>query len=198
MTRIKVILLFLTVSVCTYSQNWDVEALRNIHTPKALPSDELFRAVSISDGLVCVITPASMLCMGAIKGNEGLRWSSYTIIASALVTVGLTEAIKYSVHRTRPYDEYPQYFINKSGSELYDPSFPSGHTSSAFSLATTLSLSYPKWYVIAPSFIYAGSVGYSRMYLGVHYPSDVLIGAFIGSLTAYITFKVTKEIRKQY
>jgi membrane-associated phospholipid phosphatase len=67
-----------------------------------------------------------------------------------------------------------------------DPSFPSGHTSMAFSLATSVSLAYPKWYVIFPSYLWAGAVGYSRMDLGVHYPSDVLFGAALGAGSAYL------------
>jgi membrane-associated phospholipid phosphatase len=52
----------------------------------------------------------------------------------------------------------------------------------AFALATSLSLSYPKCYIIVPSFAWASSVGYSRMDLGVHYPSDVLAGAIVGAV----------------
>jgi membrane-associated phospholipid phosphatase len=63
-------------------------------------------------------------------------------------------------------------------------SFPSGHTSSTFTTATALSIAYPKWYVIAPAFLWAGTVGYSRMYLGVHYPTDVATGAILGTGTA--------------
>ncbi|ULT24063.1 phosphatase PAP2 family protein [Sphingobacterium sp. E70] len=43
-----------------------------------------------------------------------------------------------------------------------------------------MSRAYSKWYVVAPSLLWAGSVGYSRMYLGVHYPTDVLAGAVLG------------------
>ena len=86
---------------------------------------------------------------------------------------------------------YPDIFKKaKAGS----PSFPSGHTSSAFATATSLSLAYPEWYVIVPSFAYAGTVAYSRMHLGVHYPSDVAAGALIGAGCAYLTFKVNKAL----
>lgn len=74
---------------------------------------------------------------------------------------------------------------------------PSGHTSTAFATATSLSLAYPKWYVVAPSFVWAGAIGYSRMHLGVHYPSDVLAGAIVGSGSAYLTYKANQWINKK-
>ena len=76
-------------------------------------------------------------------------------------------------------------------------SMPSGHTSLAFATATTLTLSYPKWYVIAPSYFWACSVGYSRMNLGVHYPSDVAAGALLGAGSAYITHLVNGWLRQK-
>ncbi len=75
--------------------------------------------------------------------------------------------------------------------------FPSGHTSLAFAIATSLSLKYPKWYVIAPSYVWACSVGYSRMNLGVHYPSDVLAGAVLGAGSAFLTYKLNEWFWKK-
>lgn len=77
-----------------------------------------------------------------------------------------------------------------------DPSFPSIHTASAFSLATSLSIKYPKWYVIAPSALWACSVGFSRMNQGVHYPSDVLAGAVLGTGCAFANVYINKWLKK--
>ncbi|MEQ1900770.1 MAG: phosphatase PAP2 family protein [Devosia sp.] len=64
-----------------------------------------------------------------------------------------------------------------------DQSFPSGHATTAFALATVLSFLSPRWRV--PVFMVAALVGVSRVVLGMHYPSDVLGGAALGTLGTY-------------
>jgi membrane-associated phospholipid phosphatase len=98
----------------------------------------------------------------------------------------ITSVLKYTIDRPRPFETYPD--IEKA-TYAGSPSFPSGHTSDAFSLATSLSIAYPKWYVIVPSYAWALTVAYSRMHLGVHYPSDVLAGALVGAGSAYLCYK---------
>jgi membrane-associated phospholipid phosphatase len=124
------------------------------------------------------------------KDKKLFRNGCVTAIASAL-NGGITNAMKYSINRDRPFVTYPD--ITKK-SKAGSPSFPSGHTSTAFATATSVSLLYPKWYIIVPSYLYAGTVAYSRMDLGVHYPSDVLAGALIGSGCAYLTWKVNQHL----
>jgi membrane-associated phospholipid phosphatase len=58
---------------------------------------------------------------------------------------------------------------------------PSGHASLAAAIAMSWSLSHPKWYVIAPGAVWASSVALSRVWLGVHYPSDILAGTLLGA-----------------
>ncbi len=52
-----------------------------------------------------------------------------------------------------------------------------------------LTLQCPKWYVIVPAYAWAGAVGYSRLWLGMHYPSDVAVGALVGAASAYVSYK---------
>ena len=185
------ILLFLFIQVSIHSQNIDIRMLRSINSSETLPSDNFFRFVSNSDAFVVAGVPVVMAVTGLINKDKGLfRNACVTAVASAL-NEGITDALKYSINRDRPFVTYPD--ITKK-SKAGSPSFPSGHTSSAFATATSVSLSYPKWYIIVPSYLYAGTVAYSRMDLGVHYPSDVLAGAVIGSGCAYLTYKVNQKL----
>jgi membrane-associated phospholipid phosphatase len=129
--------------------------------------------------------------IGLLKHDSALIRNSIYIGSSVVLSAIFTTVLKYAVNRPRPFVTYPD--IEKVGSGG-SPSFPSGHTSEAFAFATSVSLSYPKWYVIAPSFAWAGAVGYSRMDLGVHYPSDVFAGAILGAGCAWVTFKVNKKL----
>ena len=98
------------------------------------------------------------------------------------------------IDRERPYLKYPDRVHPYSHES--SPSFPSSHTAVAFSVATSLSITYPKWYVIAPSAIWACSVGFSRMNEGVHYPSDVIAGAVIGSGCAVVNIYVNRWLNR--
>jgi len=142
-----------------------------------------------------VATPASVILTGITTHNKELTIKGIEIAASVAIAQGLTTGLKYAVNRQRPFDAYPDLVY--AHSHPTDPSFPSGHTSVAFATATSLSMAFPKWYVIVPSYGYAAAMGYSRLHLGVHYPSDVLVGAVIGAGSSFLTFKLQKLLNKK-
>ena len=191
MNRKVVIIFLLLLPAVIYSQNLDISILRSINSPETLPTDTFFRFISNSEIYVALGVPSGMAATGLLKDDEVLFRNACVIFGSAALTSGITLILKYSVDRDRPFVTYPD--ITKK-TDVNSPSFPSGHTSSAFSTATSLSLEYPKWYIIVPSFAWAGTVGYSRMHLGVHYPSDVLAGAVIGAGSAWIAYVVNKRL----
>jgi membrane-associated phospholipid phosphatase len=183
------ILLFVTGSVC--AQNLDIRILRYLNSPGRLPSDKLFQFVSNSAVFPEIGIPAGILTSGLIRQDDEIVRKACVIIGAAAINSGITLVVKYSVNRNRPFVTYPD-IAKKSAAG--SPSFPSGHTSIAFSLATSLTLSYPKWYIIVPAYSWAGTVAFSRMDLGVHYPSDVLAGALIGSGSAWLTYYINKKL----
>jgi membrane-associated phospholipid phosphatase len=177
-----------------FGQNWDINLLKHINLDRNKSLDGAFRFVTNSAGPVAFGVPVIICGTGFIKHDSLIVRNSLNIGSALVVTVIITTVAKYTVNRTRPFIKYPYIEKEAAGGS---PSFPSGHTSEAFALATSISLTYPKWYVIAPSFIWAGAVGYSRMDLGVHYPSDVLAGAVLGAGCAWLTNKVNKKLNSK-
>ena len=91
--------------------------------------------------------------------------------------------IKNIVNRTRPWVTFPE--IIPLGNLPDDSSFPSGHTAASFAVSIVLLLKTKKRFGI-PALVLAVLIGLSRLYLGVHYPSDVLGGVVSGSLCAVL------------
>lgn len=110
------------------------------------------------------------------------------------VNFAVTLAMKRLVMRPRPYaalNEIDARDRGHMGEEVFDPySFPSGHTSSAAVIGTSLSLSYPEWYVIVPAVAWVGTMGATRIWHGVHYPTDVAVGAAVGAASAVLVHLV--------
>lgn len=94
--------------------------------------------------------------------------------------------VKRKFKRLRPYQALPD--VNTGHKPLVDSSFPSGHTTAIFAWLVPILLTTGVWLIILVplAFIIGISVGWSRMYLGLHYPSDVAAGALIGTATAFV------------
>ncbi len=174
------------------SQNKDIEWLREINIHRNQKLDPTFQVFSHSIKPIMVGEPLTVLGIGLLKKDSTLTRKGLFMVGTFCVSSALTLGLKYVVNRPRPFVTYPE--IQKL-SDAGSYSFPSGHTSSAFATATSLSIAFPKWYVIAPSFVWASGVGYSRMHLGVHYPSDVLAGAAVGAGSAFLCHWVNKKLR---
>ena len=117
------------------------------------------------------------------------------MVGGYILNAAVTQGMKRIIQRDRPFVTY-SFIIKRDAGGGY--SFPSGHTSAAFCTATSLSLLFPRWYVIAPSYLYASAVGYARMYQGVHYPTDVLAGAIVGAGCAWLSFKAEAWMEKKH
>ncbi|MGZ4042748.1 MAG: phosphatase PAP2 family protein [Bacteroidia bacterium] len=155
--------------------------------------DKTMKGVSFSVYPVMPLVAGGVWAHGYAIKDENLMRSGYKSAIAISFAVATSTGLKYLVNRTRPFKEYPGD-ITQRDMHVGPFSFPSGHTTSAFASATALSLSYKKWYVTVPAYLYAGFVGYSRMRLGVHYPSDVLGGMIIGVGAGLLTWQVDKMI----
>jgi membrane-associated phospholipid phosphatase len=191
MLRLIIFFFLLQLGSNMVAQNLDIDLLRKINLERNTALDPTFKLVTNSVSPIGLTAPLLITSFGFIQKDKSLQNKGYYIGATLLTSTVLTTTLKYSIKRDRPFETYPDIQkLTSAGS----PSFPSGHTSEAFATATSLSIAFPKWYVIAPSFIWASAAGYSRMHLGVHYPSDVLVGALIGSGSAWLCHEVNKKL----
>ncbi len=171
-----------------YGQNADIRLLRQIHRERNQNLDGFIAVVSESAIPTAISVPASFLAAGFLQKDSNTFRQGLTMVGALALNTGITYGMKYAIGRQRPYDRYEDIQpVLTSGS----PAFPSGHTSTAFTTAMNLSLALPKWYVAVPAFTWASAVGYARMHLGVHYPSDVLVGAIVGAGSAWLSYKAS-------
>lgn len=100
------------------------------------------------------------------------------LFAAIVAQSALVSLIKHLVGRVRPCDAL-EWCVPLAGRSPGGGSFPSGHAAGSFAFAIFVSIRAPRW--AAPAFLWAALVAWSRCVLGVHYPSDVVGGALLGS-----------------
>lgn len=189
------IILFVLFGLCLHAQNMDIELLKDINARNYPQWDKAMDVTSSSVYPALVVAPGTMLITGLATKNKELQRSAIKTCIGLGINTLITTGLKYGVNRSRPYETYPNEVIQRTSTGPY--SFPSGHTSYAFSLATSVTLSTKKWYAAVPCYAYASAVGYSRMRLGVHYPSDVLAGMLIGIGSSWLVWKADKWMNRR-
>jgi membrane-associated phospholipid phosphatase len=179
------------------AQSIDLRLLRDINPQN--PCSGYWMSTSNSAYLVPAGISLGNLAYGFIYKDEQAKRNGFETTLSVGMGILLSGGFKEVINRKRPHQSYPGEISTYTTSG--GKSFPSGHATLAFSVATSLSLQYKKWYVVIPAYAWASSVAYSRMYLGRHYPTDVLAGAVVGIGSGYLSHWLTKKIfpdKKRY
>ena len=139
-------------------------------------------------GMIWIILSAAFLLFKKTR-RLGFAMSAALIIEALLCNV----IIKTAVSRVRPYD------INSAISLLIKPpsdsSFPSGHTGASFAAASALLFSKSR--LAAPALLLALAIGFSRLYLYVHFPTDVIFGALLGTVSGFIGAMIIGRVYKR-
>ena len=145
---------------------------------------------------------SSLLCLITTLGNKGAIWLAFLLMLliyprtrklglvaglSLLVCVSLGEALKYTVMRPRPFLEIAELIPLVKPPASY--SFPSVHTVSSFAVAFIILWSPLAGKVRYAVFAFALLMAFSRLYVGVHYPSDVLAGILIALAGSYAVWR---------
>ena len=127
------------------------------------------------------------------SGNASKRLLAKELLLSMILAGSINDFILQKwIARPRPFSVLPDAItVGKLPSEY---SFPSGHTAMAFAFATTYILFMPKSLVSYLFLVFAVGIGIGRIYIGFHYPSDVLAGSILGIICAFLSMFIYKVI----
>jgi membrane-associated phospholipid phosphatase len=190
-----ILTLFCFISlISSKAQNFDINTLKKVNLNRNKNLDGSFKFITNANDYINFGTIATVTTLGLVKKDKKLIRQGLYLFGSQVTALILTQSLKKTINRSRPAVTYPYLQPYEA---LTGQSFPSGHTSSAFANAMAVSLINKKWYVIVPAFTCASLVGYSRMHLGVHYPSDVFVGAVLGAGSAWLTKILEKKLFKK-
>src|SRR6266496_2667134 len=139
---------------------------------------------------VIAIATFALWLLARPGGSRRWKLASACALASAALALLINQLIGKVWHRERPFASHPSAHV--WGSRSHDPSFPSDHASAAFGIAFAVLLfdRVVGAFFLAAAFI----IGAGRVFIGAHYPSDVLAGCLVGLGSALLVVRVARPL----
>ena len=171
-----------------FIQNTDISVIEKIYRFQHNLNSELFNKIMIfftilGDNGIIWIAIALILFLKRKYRKIGL----FSIISLIICALAVNIILKPLIHRPRPFSELADITLLIKAPKDY--SFPSGHTAASFVMVYIFFKHIKKYFI--PVFITGILITFSRMYLSVHFPSDIIAGIIIGIFSGYAGEKLT-------
>ena len=170
-----------------FIQNIDISVIEKIYRFQHNLNSELFNKIMIfftilGDNGMIWIAVALILFLNRKYRKIGV----FSIVSLIICALAVNVILKPLIHRPRPFSELADITLLIKAPKDY--SFPSGHTAASFVMVYIFFRHIKKYFI--PVLITGILIAFSRMYLSVHFPSDILVGLIIGLLSGYAGEKI--------
>ncbi|MDO6388760.1 phosphatase PAP2 family protein [Pontibacter sp. BT731] len=189
------LLLLLTATLFETLANLDLATLQLLNGSRATDLDFLLLTLTITAYGLGALVPICLYLAGHFRRMVSLKLKAYQYVFAMGLNILFIGLLKYTVDRPRPFVTHDTI---EQLAEASSPSFPSGHTAYAFTAAVVLVLMFRNPALRSLIVTWALLVAYSRLALGVHYPSDVLGSMLLGSTADFLSTYTFRKHREQF
>jgi membrane-associated phospholipid phosphatase len=183
-------------AVVAYSQDEQIQKYFTSHQSKTADNFSKYIFEPFGNGIGTTVLLGGLYLGGRVARDYRLAGTSLTAGKAFIVSSACALVVKQLTHRHRPYqDEIPDH-ANWDGpfSNISFNSFPSGHSATAFSVATVFALEYSRTiWVPVLAYTLATGTAVSRLYDNKHWASDVVVGSALGFVTGRFMWKQTRK-----
>lgn len=173
--------------------DYSVEKLINGAAGSNPPLDDLMKFVAGGAEVIFLALVAAWFVVGLVRRQYIDREGSVAAVLAAGAALLVNQVIALFWARPRPFVAHPSVHVLLSRST--DPSFPSDHAAAAFAIATVALFVRPRLGTAA--LVLAALVAYARVYVGLHYPGDVLAGALVGIVVGIVLMRLLKVVPRK-
>lgn len=157
------------------------------------PLDAVMKVAADGAEIIFLALVAAWFLIGLVRRQYRDRYGSVAAVLAAGGALAVNQVIALVWARPRPFTAHPSVHVLLSRST--DPSFPSDHAAAAFAIATVAVLVRPRLGVAAV--VLAFLVAYARVYVGAHYPGDVLGGAVVGIIVGVVIVRLLEVVPRK-
>lgn len=166
-----------------YSVDQDIQQWAQEH--RSSSSEDVFKTIGhLGNGVVLIGLMAALYVSGEVSDNNSLRKTALLSLESWLTSGIIVRGLKSVVGRARPWTGESSHSFHPFSTRSRFASFPSGHASSAFAVATVIADQSKKVYIDILAYSLATMAAFSRVHLDQHWASDILVGSAIGYFVA--------------